>query len=201
MTKLVFVSAYRQLNRAEKAFVDDYVTQLDKAAQKTGARISDALAQPVPDALVDASGGLLERPMVVAAITERETALAVDNEVTVQRLIREYSRIAFSNIGDYMEIDYDTGRPTLRLDLCTPEQMAAVKKINHKVSALGSEETTFELYDKQKALDALSRIVGLMVEDNPFADAMRRFEKQLRNTQAVPTHDNAGEAYAALIGA
>lgn len=65
--------------------------------------------------------------MVVAAITERVNEITASNELSANRLIREYIALAFSNMGDYIEID-NYGNPTLALNKCTPEQLSAIKK-------------------------------------------------------------------------
>lgn len=199
MTAITFASAYRSLTAPEKAYVDDYVQQLERAADRAGEQISVALYRPIPPALVEASGGMLMKPMVLAAISERVTQIAADTEINVRRIVREYSAIAFSNIQDYMEICPVTGRPTYNLGQCTPEQLAAVRKIKHKISVVGSEEFEFETYDKLKALEALAKMFGLLQEENPYVDQIRRVEKDAK--MLVDKSADASEAYAAYIGA
>lgn len=194
----MFASAYRHLTAPEKAYVDEYVAQLERAANKAGEQISVALHRPIPPALIDASGGMLVKPMVLAAISERVTQIAADTEVNVRRIVKEYSAIAFSNIADYMEICPISGRPTYNLAACTPEQMAAVRKIEHKISTTGGEEFKFETYDKLKALDALARMFGLLQEENTYIDSIRRTEKDARTM--IDKSADASEAYTAFIG-
>ncbi len=198
MQPIMFASAYRLLSAAEKAFVDEYVGQVERAADKTGEQISLALYRPIPPALVEASGGLLTRPMVLAAISERITQIAADTELTDRRIVKELTNIAFSNMNDYLEICPLTGRPTFNLAQCTPEQMAAVKTIKHEVTSLGAERLEFVTHDKLKALDMLARIRGLLTEDNAFMASER---KQKRDAQhLIDKRDDASEAYAAFIG-
>lgn len=198
LTPIMFASAYRSLTAPEKAYVDDYVQQLERAANKAGEQISVALYRPIPPALVDASGGMLLKPMVLAAISERVTQLAADTEVNVRRIVKEYSAIAFSNINDYLEICPITGRPTYNLGQCTPEELSAVRKIEHRVTSTGGEEFKFETYDKLKALDALARMFGLLQEENSYLEQIRRTEKDAR--AMIDKNSNAGETYSAFIG-
>lgn len=198
MQPIMFASAYRMLSPSEKAFVDDYVAQVERAADKAGEQISLALYRPIPPALVEVSGGLLTRPMVLAAISERITQIAADTELTDRRIVKELTNIAFSNMNDYLEIDPISGRPVYDLSSCTPEQMAAVKSIKHKVTSLGAEEFEFVTHDKLKALDMLARIRGLLTEDNAYMVSER---KQKRDAQhLIDKRDDASEAYAAFIG-
>lgn len=196
---LTFASAYRHLAPAEKSYVDEFVLRVETAANKANERITNALHRPIPDAIVKASKGMLERPLVIAAINERITQIGADTEVTHRRIVKELTNIAFSNISDYMEMCPITGRPTYNLSGCTPEQMAAVKKVEHKVSSLGGEELKFETYDKLKALDMLSRIFGLLGEDNAFIVAERKAEQAMRSV--IDRNENASDAYANFIGA
>lgn len=198
MQPIMFASAYRMLTPAEKAFVDDYVASLERAADKAGEQISLALYRPIPPALIEASGGLLKRPMVLASISERITQIAADTELTDRRIVKELTNIAFSNMNDYMEICPMTGRPIYNLANCTPEQMAAVKTIKHEVTSLGAERLEFVTHDKLKALDMLARIRGLLTEDNAYMASERKQKRDAKHL--IDKSENAADAYAAFIG-
>lgn len=191
----IFTSAYRQLTPVEKQYVDDYVRTLERQADREQQRLSNYLQIPVPDEVYEASNGMLDRPMVTAAITERIVEITAANELSPERVIREYTAIAFSNMTDYMEID-SYGNPEFALTKCTPEQLGAIKKIKYERNSLGAEKLEFELYDKLKSLDTLSKLMGLVEPDNPTWRAMN----------ATPVIDNAAtaaqaaDAYAALLG-
>lgn len=198
MQPIMFASAYRMLTPAEKAFVDDYVASVERAADKVGEPISLALYRPIPPALIEAAGGLLERPMVLAAISERITQIAADTELTDRRIVKELTNIAFSNMNDYMEICPMTGRPSYDLSRCTPEQMAAVKAVKHEVTSLGAERLEFVTHDKLKALDMLARIRGLLTEDNAYMQSERKSKRDAQHL--IDKSANAADAYAAFIG-
>ena len=83
LAPISFTSAYRQLRPVEKLFVDSYVASLETEAERRGERISNALYRPVPAAAVEASRGMLERPMVRAAVAERINEIAAASELTV----------------------------------------------------------------------------------------------------------------------
>ena len=198
MGDVILITAYRRLTPAEKAFVDDYVQQVERASQRTGEHISIALHRPVPPELVEMSDGLLERPMVLAAISERITQIAADTEVSQRRIVKELTNIAFSNLSDYVQFDA-MNRPTYDLASCTPDQKSAIKKIKHKVSSLGSEELDFEMYDKLKALEILCRIYGLTNEDNTYVASTKRAEREA--AALIDKSADASAAYAEFIGA
>jgi hypothetical protein len=201
--QIIFASAYKQLTPSERAFVDSVVAELDRAAQRTNERISTALYRPIPAEIAERSRGLLERPMVTAAITERINELAAMQELTIHRMVREMGAVAFSNMGDYMHVDGD-GTPVFDLARCTPEQLAAIKTIKVKEHGDGitrpmRREFEITLHDKLQGMKMLAEYMGLLEPDNPHwrADVARAAPPTL---PVGATVEQAGDAYAAMIG-
>lgn len=190
----VFTSAYRQLTPVEKRYVDSYVETLERKADREQQRLSNYLQLPIDDDVYDASNGMLDRPMVVAAITERVTEITSATELSPNRIIKEYINIAFSNMKDYVQFD-EWGNPELTIEDCTPDQMSVIKKINYEVNSLGGKKFTFELYDKQKALDTLAKYVGLIEPENDHW----RANNAAPVIDAAATVAQAADAYAALL--
>ena len=195
VARRIFASAYRQLTPVERRYVDDYVKKLERKADRDQQRLSNYLQLPVPDDVYDQSNGMLDRPMVTAAITERVMEITADKELSPDRIIKEYVAIAFSNMGDYIEID-SFGNPTLALDKCTPEQLSAVKKVTFEQTNLGAVRLNIELHDKMKGMEVLAKYTGLVEPDNAH----------WRANNATPVIDHAAsvaqaaDAYAAMLG-
>lgn len=196
-----FVSAYRQLTAPEKAFVDAYVADVERQAQRANERISLALGRPIPPEVIDAAEGMLERPMVCAAITERITTIAQDTELSPHRVVREYMAIAFSSMEHYMQVD-EWGTPSFDLTKCTPEQLAALKSVEIEETGDGlmrprKTKYKFTLHDKMAGLKFLGDYMGLTLPDNPHW----RSDK-LQQKTALPADistDGAADAYAAML--
>lgn len=165
MNALTFISAYRQLAPHEKSFVDSYVEQIERQSERANERISNALYRPIPAEIVANSGGMLTKPMVLAAITERINAIAQASELTPARIIKEYMHLAFSSIGDYFEID-ENGFTEFSLDSLTPGQLAAIKKIKID-QTLAGRKYEIELHSKLDALNVLAKYAGIVEPDNP----------------------------------
>lgn len=199
MNALTFISAYRQLTPHEKIFVDNYVAKIERDCDRAQERISNSLYRPIDPETIAQSRGMLDKPMVLAAITERITAIAQANELTPQRVIKEYALIAFASHADYMEIGED-GYPRYDLTRCTPEQLRALKKISFKENLHG-RELHYETHDKIAALDRLAKYMGLLDTDNPHwrADNARPVEPAMIASNA--TVDDAANEYARLIEA
>lgn len=171
---IAFTSAYRQLRPSERVFVDAYVTNVENEAAKNNERISNALYRPISAETVEASRGMLERALVRAAIVERINEIAAGAELTVHRVIKELRAIAFSSVGDYMQVDED-GSPYFDFTKCTPEQLSAIQSIDTERGRDGQIKFKFKLHDKMAGIDKLMRYMGLLDTDNPHwrADNVR----------------------------
>lgn len=193
MSSLAFASAYRSLRPGERAYVDGYVAEQEARAIKRNERISLALNRQLTASEIQASNGMLDKPMVRAAIVERINQLAADQELSPQRVIKELMCMAFSSIADYGEIGQD-GELWLQMDKCTPEQMRAVKKIKIDENGRGGRKTELELYPKLEPLMALAKYMGLQ-EDNPHwrAESAKPVQAVLPAGVGV---DAAADAYA-----
>lgn len=200
-----FASAYRQLRPTEKAFVDSYVADVEREANRRAERISNALHRAIPDHVIEASRGMLERPMVRAAITERINDLAAASELTVHRVIKELMGVAFSSVGDYMNVGED-GQPWFDLAKCTPEQLAAIKSI--KIEETGGGDLSrpsrrkfeFVLHDKLAGIKMLADYMGLLERDNPHWNAEQA--RPISDRAALPasvTQDGAADMYSQMI--
>jgi hypothetical protein len=198
-----FASAYRQLRPAEKAFVDAYVADIERTAARNNERISLALHRAIPANVVEASRGMLDIPLVRAAIAERINDIAAASELTVHRVVKEWMAIGFASVGDYMQIGED-GQPYFDLARCTPEQLAAIKSIEIEESGGGDlsrpakRKFKFVLHDKLGGLEALSKYMGLLERGNPHwrEDQPRTHQPTLPASTSV---DEAANRYAQMI--
>jgi len=102
---------------------------------------------------------LLRKPEIIAAIAKRRKELQEKLEVTQERVILEYARIAFSDIGNYTE--WDNGSVRLKdsgeLD---ENQRRAMSEVSQTVTKDGGT-VRFKLHDKVSALDALGKHLGM----------------------------------------
>lgn len=164
--QIAFVSAYRQLSPTEKSFVDAFVADLEHKAAMNGERLLEMLRRPVsaPDAR---TAELLCRQLVQAAIAERVREIADSMALSAHRILKETAAIAFSSIGNYMEVGQD-GVPLFNLSQCTPEQLSAIQSIeivdNYQT---GKRTFKFKMHDKIAGLQMFMRHAGLLDADNP----------------------------------
>ena len=171
---------------------------IEEGATRRNERISLALHRPIPDDIVARSHGMLEQALVRAAISERVTQIAAEQELTPERWVKELRSIAFSNIGDYRATD-DFGQPTYSLDHCTPEQMAAVKSLDieeycNEMNRPHKRKIKLVMHDKLAALDRLGRYMGMQDSENPHWK--QQVDRTLVAFDGETTTDEASDAYA-----
>jgi hypothetical protein len=193
---LADANAYRQLQPAEKAFVDAYVSDLEREAARRNERISNAAYWPIPVAVYEASRGLLDRPLVRAAVRERIDDLARASELTPHRVVKELMTLSFSSMEHYMRIGED-GQPWFDLQHCTPEQLAAIQSIEIE-EGLRGRKFKFKLHPKLDALKTLAQTIGLLEADNGY---WREEQKRPAVPQLTSdaTQDSAADLYSRLI--
>ncbi len=207
---IIFASAYRQLAAAERAFVDGVIIEFERLADRNKERIALMLNRPIPAAIVERSRGMLDRPMVRAAISERVNEISAANDLTVQRMVKEMMSIGFSSIGNYMTVEEDldgegqiVSTPVFDLARCTPEQLAAIKSIDVEESGDGlsrpvKRKIKITLHDKVAGLKMLGEFMGMLASDNPYWRASTARDA-MPVLPAGATAAEAGDAYAAMI--
>lgn len=102
---------------------------------------------------------LLSNAGIAAAIQEQQDARAARTLVTADRVVREYARVAFSDLRRFTGWGPDGMRPVASSDL-SEDDGAAVAEVSAAPGEFGPT-LKFKLYDKVKALDALGRHLGL----------------------------------------
>lgn len=111
---------------------------------------------------------ILKRPRIRLRIKELRGKLRKRAMVEATEVIREYARVGFANIQDYL----DTDNTVKDLTTLPADVAAAVESIHFDVRHDGgsskgyTEKVRLKLHDKIKALDSLARHLGLFEKDN-----------------------------------
>lgn len=191
-----FTTAYRQLRPSEKVFVDGYVSDLETVAVRTGEKLQTLLALPVNENIDERSANFLSLSLVRAAIAERVRELAEEMEISVYKTLKELRSLAYSNIGNYMDIGED-GHPYFDLARCTPEQLSAVKSIKIEEGVRGGRKFEFVLHDKVSSLDKLMKYQGLLDDEHWKAENAKAVKS--KRLTADTSDDEAADLYAKMI--
>jgi phage terminase small subunit len=145
-------------------FAQEYVIDLNATRAAIAAGYSEAGARV-------RGSQLLTKRNVQAIIDKLQTKRASKLEVKADKIVEELSRMAFSNMADYMAIE--DGKPTgLDLSALTRDQAAAIQEITEDTTGGSGDgerrlilRTKFKLADKAKSLELLGRHLG-MFQDN-----------------------------------
>lgn len=200
---LVVSSAYRQLQAVERNFVDKYVQEIERRADKAGA-IINVFGRTIPADLYGASRGLLDRQIVLAAINERLNDLADATDVSPKRILREISAIAFFNMAKFTRIvqspDGQSVERVIDFAQATDEDMKAVKEFTVEELPRGGRKMKFGGYDKLKALGELMTYTGMREPNNEHWQEQqarnKANERVLTGIAADATDQEAGDRWA-----
>ena len=137
------------LNEKQKRFISEYIIDLNAKQAAIRAGYSPKGAEPQ-------ASRLLSNAKIQVEIAKAMEDRGKRTGITQDRVLAELSAIAFAKATDYVEVDEDGFvkiKPTAEL---TDEQKSAIAGI--KKGANGIE---IKLTDKTKALEMLSRHLGL----------------------------------------
>jgi phage terminase small subunit len=136
-----FVSIYCENPNATRAYVASGFTTNVKSAGVQGHR-------------------LLKKPKIRAAIAQRQAQFLQRYEVTQERIIAEFARLAFSNIADFTQLQLD-GSLRVNFNTATRDQLAALASIDEVLDSEGRRSNRFRVHDKRGALIELARLMAL----------------------------------------
>lgn len=165
--------AYDLLEPLERQAVDSYVGYAISEQRRLNHRIVYALSKPIPTEMVRRSRSLA-KPIVRAAIAERLQAAADEEDLSPDRVIDEHRVIAFSNIGDYLNVGNFGDFSVKSLDEIPRHLLAAVRTMRTVPTPYGTR-TEIVLHDKLTSLKILTELVGLVAPDQP--PALKKYSK------------------------
>ena len=157
------------LNEKQKRVVSEYIIDLNAKQAAIRAGYSPKGAEPQ-------ASRLLSNAKIQVEIAKAMEDRGKRTGITQDRVLAELSAIAFAKATDYVEVDDDGSvkiKPTAEL---TEEQKKAIASIKE-----GANGIEIKLTDKTKALEMLSRHLGL------FNDKLNV------NVEAIEIIDDIGE--------
>ncbi|KDR25946.1 terminase small subunit [Caballeronia zhejiangensis] len=150
-----------KLSPKQELFIDEYMVDFCGKAAAERAGYAKASAK------VTASR-LLDHPLVIAGLNARRARMAAKAEVTRDRVIAEYAKLAFSDPRKFFNDD-GTLKKVTELDEDTAAALAAFEVVEQQVAEGGpGGEIEFvpvhtkkvKWTDKKAALDSLCRVMG-----------------------------------------
>lgn len=146
---------------------------------------------------------IFKRPEVLAEIDRRRVKLYQKAEITEERIIEEFSKIAFSNLGDLLEIQSD-GSAWLDMSAITDDQKAALSEYHvESYQERGDDDDNpghtvkkarIKFHDKQAALLSLARIKGMLKDKLEINVGLSLSDKvQMRRERLAVSRDTVIE--------
>lgn len=148
----------------QRRFVSEYLIDLHgtNAAIRAGYSPKTARFQAARMLAIVGVGTLIQE-----SLKKREER----TEITQDRVLREYAKIAFSDIDNYVRFDPDTGNVYFDWSRMNSERSGAVAEITQDEYMEGGGETArqvkktkFKLHDKKGALDSLAKHLGMFTD-------------------------------------
>lgn len=154
-----------KLTHRQQAFVFEYFKDYNATQAAIRAGYSAATAGSI-------GHELLKKPEIRELIGQHLCDLGINAD----RVLAEYAALAYSDMGDYVTIE-DGGELSYKSTKSLKGKTKLIRKIKEKRRILSSGEGSgdnvvidsqveIELYDKQKALDGLAKVLKL-VKDEP----------------------------------
>jgi len=110
---------------------------------------------------------LLANVSVSARIAQLRSEQAKRLDITADRVLKEFGKLAFSNLGDYFKVQPD-GSAVVDLTALTPDQAAALQEITVDEYTEGTgkgarqvKKIRIKLGDKKGALDSIAKHFGM----------------------------------------
>jgi len=154
------MSEAKRLTPRQKRFVQEYLVDLNgkRAAMRAGFSENHA----------DACGARLMRdPAVRKAVDDAMAARSKRTQITADRVLREYARIAFADIRNFAVPD-EHGLALKSLAELSADDAAAVVELT---SGSKTKRPKLRLHDKKKALDSIARHLGLFGRRGPTGES------------------------------
>ena len=146
------MSKENKLTGKQQKFVDEYLIDLNATQAAIRAGYSEKNADKI-------GSQLLGKTRVMEAIDAKRKRLEVKSEITAEKVLQEYAKVAFSNIADF--VDWSNGQITIiPSEKLTREQTACVAEVSESTSNQGTT-VKFKLHDKLTALHRLGDHLGL----------------------------------------
>ena len=165
------------LNHRQQIFVAEYA--------KCGNATRSAIAAGYSPRTARSQG---QRLLTNVDIRGRLTDLVRSVEVEVKDVLREQATVAFSSMGDFVQIDAE-GRIEIKLRPDMPSTtMDAVAEIRQRQTKDGLE-TTVKLHPKLTALDQLAKHLGLYKQESGESGTVADQQADLLN-QAIERLDD-----------
>lgn len=161
-----------RLTKKQKTFIDEYMIDFNAAQAAIRAGYS-------PESAKEIGSENLTKPNISNEIDRRIAERSRRTGITAERVLIEYARIAFLNPADVIDFESATIKPDASVDDLAAVSGVKIKRISNGDGDI--EEREIKLCNKQQALDALAKHLGL----NRININMQGDEEQKKTINAI----------------
>lgn len=150
-----------ELTDKQRRFCEEYIFDYNATRATKAAGYSEESARQI-------GSENLSKPYIRAYIKELESDLAKTLGITRSRVLREHEKLAFNSIAhlhdtwiqrkDFEELTND--QKACISEISTQTKVERINKGTKEEALIDVEYVKIKLYDKQKALDAISKMLG-----------------------------------------
>lgn len=158
----------KRLTDKQQRFIEEYPVDFNASAAAQRAGYS-------PRTCGAAGHNLLQDDRIQKALGKHVKKLTDKAEVTVERVLKEYARLAFFDIGDL----FDENGDMLALQDMPEDARRAIGGID--VSQIGDEETVkkIKIIDKKGALDSIGKYLKMFIEIHELGEDTRAWVERM----------------------
>lgn len=158
----------KRLTDKQQRFIEEYPVDFNASAAAQRAGYS-------PRTCGAAGHNLLKDDRIQKALGKHVKKLADKAEVTVERVLKEYARLAFFDIAEL----FDENGNMLALQDMPEDARRAIGGID--VSQIGDEETVkkIKIIDKKGALDSIGKYLKMFIEIHELGEDTRAWVERM----------------------
>jgi phage terminase small subunit len=162
----------QKLSDMQERFVLEYLKDLNatKAYKRAGYKASGKNVSAI-------AGALRNKPYIDKAIAKAMKDRESRTLVTVDKVVQELAKLAFSNLADYFSRWDDTGAWLKASNELTSEQTACLESIETTDTPFGIK-LKVKLYSKPNALQLLGEHLGMWGKKEPNKEDPEEFAKK-----------------------
>ena len=185
----------KKLTGKRAAFVREYLKDFNGAQAAIRAGYSKKTARAI-------ASELLTFPDVQAAIAGAQEKRLERLDVSVDRIVQEYARVAFSTIKDYLSFSSE-GVKLKDSATMSDDALAAVSEVSERAATeFDTRSISFKLHGKLDALAALAKHAGMFNDklEAKVQAAMEELLESVRERMSPEAHAELCKAVAEEMG-
>jgi phage terminase small subunit len=168
-----FIDIVAPLTKLQFNFTNTYFKQEEKNQRQAYIQ-AGGKAKKLAYADAQASQ-LIRNPKVKRYLNYLRKGVAAETLIEVATAVREYAKVAFSNIKDYMWVDDEENVHFKSFEQIDDDKLAAIESIKVRTNTTTNRDdsreyttttTEFKLHSKLSALDAIMKHLGGYEKDN-----------------------------------